>query len=138
MSEEKPSRVNLADCRAFRTKDGSQIREILAYRNSRLERQSLAEAAIDVGGSTAKHYHPKTEEVYYITAGCGRMILGDEEFDVGIGDAVAIPPGVPHKIFNTGELTLRILCCCVPAYEDDDTVMLEEADASTAPHTNID
>ena len=34
---------------AFTTKDGSEIRELLAYRNSCIRHQSLAEARLPVG-----------------------------------------------------------------------------------------
>ena len=37
----------------------------------------------------------------------------------------AIPPGARHKIWNTGPEPLLLLCCCAPAYENDDTVMVE-------------
>ena len=57
----------------FITKDGSEIRELLAYRNSCIRNQSLAEARLPVGGSTQEHYHAVTEEIYFITSGSGRM-----------------------------------------------------------------
>jgi mannose-6-phosphate isomerase-like protein (cupin superfamily) len=44
---------------------------------------------------------------------------------VKAGDAVAILPGRKHKLWNTGSETLRLLCCCAPAYEHDDTVITE-------------
>jgi mannose-6-phosphate isomerase-like protein (cupin superfamily) len=116
---------NLNQVPAFITKDGSEIRELLAYRNSLIRSQSLAEARIPVGGSTQEHYHPKAEEIYFITAGRGRMRIETATREVGIGDAIAIAPGAKHKIWNTGEETLRFLCCCAPAYEDDDTIMTE-------------
>ena len=109
---------------AFITKDGSEIRELLAYRNSCIQRQSLAEARVPVGTSTTPHYHPLTEEIYYILEGQGRMQVGDQANDVGPGDAVAIPPGAIHRITNIGDVTLRLLCCCVPPYEHDDTVLV--------------
>jgi quercetin dioxygenase-like cupin family protein len=34
-----------------------------------------------------------------------------------------IPPGAVHKLVNTGSEPLRLLCCCAPAYSDDDTVL---------------
>ncbi len=40
------------------------------------------------------------------------------------GDAIAIPPGKRHTILNNGDIPLRFLCCCAPAYEHDDTVMV--------------
>ena len=110
---------------AFTTKDGSEIRELLAHRNSSIANQSLAEARLPVGGQTAPHYHPKTEEIYYLLAGAGQMRIEDEICEVRPGDAIAIPPGARHTISNTGETTLRFLCMCAPAYEDEDTVLID-------------
>jgi mannose-6-phosphate isomerase-like protein (cupin superfamily) len=116
---------NLQEVPAFTTKDGSEIRELLAYRNSCIRKQSLAEARIPVGGSTLEHFHPQTEEIYYITAGSGKMKIENETRAVNVGDAIAIPPGLKHKIWNTGEDVLKLLCCCAPAYENADTVITE-------------
>lgn len=116
---------NLNDVPAFITKDGSEIRELLAHRNSAIRNQSLAEARVPVDGSTMEHYHAKTEEIYFITAGRGRMRIESETRDVKPGDAIAIPPGQKHKLWNTGKETLILLCCCAPAYEHDDTILTE-------------
>ena len=110
---------------AFITKDGSEIRELLAYRNSGISSQSLAEARVPVNGSTPEHFHARTEEIYFITHGQGRMRIEEEEADVGPGDAIAIPPGKRHKLWNTGAEVLRLLCCCSPTYEHGDTFFVE-------------
>jgi len=114
---------NLHQAEPFITKDGSEIRELLAYRNSSIRNQSLAEARLAPGASTQEHYHARTEEIYLITAGVGRLRVGDDIRDVQPGDAIAIPPGQRHKIWNTGPEVLRLLCCCAPAYEHDDTFL---------------
>src|SRR5215217_7396318 len=116
---------NVAEVPPFVTKDGSEIRELLAYRNSLIRNQSLAEARLPVGASTQEHYHPKAEEIYLITAGTGRIRIDGETRDLCANDAVAIPPGTRHKLWNTGAETLRLLCCCSPAYEHHDTVITE-------------
>jgi len=116
---------SLAEATPFITKDGSEIRELLAYRNSAILNQSLAEARIPAGGSTQEHYHPRAEEIYFITAGAGRMRIEGETREVKTGDAVAIPPGKRHKLWNTGSGTLTLLCCCAPAYEHSDTIITE-------------
>jgi len=116
---------NLDEAPAFITKDGSEIRELLAHRNSAIRNQSLAEARVPAGGSTLEHYHPKTEEIYYITTGAGRVRIENETRDVKPGDAIAIPPGRKHKLWNTGNEPLKLLCCCAPAYEHGDTVITE-------------
>lgn len=116
---------NLADAPAFITKDGSEIRELLAHRNSAIRNQSLAEARVPVGGATQEHYHPRAEEIYYIMAGTGRLRIEGETRDVRAGDAIAIPPGRKHKLWNTGGVTLTLLCCCAPGYEHSDTILTE-------------
>jgi len=116
---------NLYEMQPFITKDGSEIRELLAHRNSAIRNQSLAEARLPVGGATQEHFHPRTEEIYFITHGVGKMRIAGETRDVRAGDAIAIPPGQKHKLWNTGSETLRLLCCCAPGYEHDDTVITE-------------
>jgi mannose-6-phosphate isomerase-like protein (cupin superfamily) len=116
---------NLDEAPAFITKDGSETRELLAHRNSAIRNQSLAEARVPVTGSTQEHYHPKTEEIYYITHGRGRIRIEAEVREIKAGDAIAILPGQKHKLWNTGGETLRLLCCCSPAYEHEDTVLTE-------------
>jgi mannose-6-phosphate isomerase-like protein (cupin superfamily) len=115
---------NIALAPAFTTKDGSEIRELLAHRNSCIGKQSLAEARLPPGVSTASHYHGKTEEIYYILEGQGRITIDKEVCDVAPGDAIAIPPGAVHTILNTGATTLKFLCCCAPGYEHDDTTLV--------------
>jgi mannose-6-phosphate isomerase-like protein (cupin superfamily) len=109
---------------AWTTKDGSEIRELLAYRNSVIRNQSLAEARLLPGRSTIPHHHVRTEEVYYVLEGEGLMRLGEETRHVGAGDAIAIPPGMVHRIANTGQSVLRFLCCCCPPYEHEDTILV--------------
>jgi mannose-6-phosphate isomerase-like protein (cupin superfamily) len=116
---------NIDQVAAFTTKDGSEIRELLAYRNSCIRGQSLAEARLPPGAATTPHHHMKTEEIYYVLQGRGRMRLGQESRPVGPGDAIAIPSGTVHQITNTGDTVLTFLCCCVPPYEHDDTVLVE-------------
>lgn len=117
--------INLADAPPFTTKDGSEIRELLAHRNSAIRNQSLAEARIPSGEATAAHYHPQAEEIYYLLEGRGRMQIEDEIREVGPGDAIAIPPGQRHQITTISAEPLRFLCCCAPAYEHTDTIMVD-------------
>ncbi len=116
---------NLNEMPPFLTKDGSEIRELLAYRNSSIRNQSLAEARLPAGASTQEHYHARTEEIYFITQGQGRIRIDEEMADVRAGDAIAIAPGKRHKLWNTGTEPLKLLCCCAPCYEHSDTFLTE-------------
>jgi|SRR5829696_1009465 len=115
---------NLGRAEAFTTKDGSEIRELAGVPTGNSENQSVAEATVPPGGETQEHYHRASEEIYVFTHGRGRMRLGDEESEVAAGDAVVIPPGTRHKLWNTGPERLRVLCCCAPPYSHDDTYLI--------------
>jgi mannose-6-phosphate isomerase-like protein (cupin superfamily) len=116
---------NIEEVPAFTTKDGSEIRELLAHRNSCIRNQTLAEARLPSGGSTTPHRHIKTEEIYFFLEGQGLMQIDGEKQLVKVGDAVAIPPGALHQVTNTGTVTLKFLCCCAPGYEHKDTILAE-------------
>jgi mannose-6-phosphate isomerase-like protein (cupin superfamily) len=108
----------------FITKDGSEIRELAGVPTGNAVQQSLAEATVPPGGETEEHYHEVTEEIYLFTSGSGQMKLGDERSEVSAGDTVVIPPGAPHKLWNTGSEPLKLLCCCAPPYRHEDTFMV--------------
>ncbi|HYZ27627.1 MAG TPA: cupin domain-containing protein [Thermoleophilaceae bacterium] len=119
-------RLRLENCQPFVTADGSEIRELAGIPSGNAANQSLAQATVPPGRDTIEHYHRTTEEIYYFTGGHGRMRLGDDEFDVTAGDCVVIAPGVRHKLWAAETGALVLLCCCAPAYSDEDTVLLEE------------
>ncbi len=110
---------------AFTTLDGSTIRELAGPVSLATANQSLAQAAVPAGGDTDAHFHRSSEEIYYFSAGRGRMRLGEDEAQVSAGDCVVIPPGVEHKLWANAEAALVLLCCCAAAYSDEDTVVTE-------------
>ena len=106
------------------TRDGSEIRELMHPELHGNRNQSLAEATIRPGCVTRLHKHPCSEELYHVVSGSGRMTLGERVFPVVAGDTVCINPGVQHRIENTENQNLVILCCCSPPYSHADTKLL--------------
>jgi mannose-6-phosphate isomerase-like protein (cupin superfamily) len=106
--------TSLATAEPFTTKDGSTIREL-----HHTEEQSLAEARLEPGQATERHYHARTEEIYFLLDGEGRMEIDGDTRAVAPGDAILIPAGARHQI--RAETPLRFLCCCAPPYSHDDT-----------------
>ncbi|MBI4840855.1 MAG: cupin domain-containing protein [candidate division NC10 bacterium] len=107
----------------FITKDRSEIRSILDRTNSTATNQSLAEATLPSRAETDAHFHPRTEEIYYVLRGRGLMNLEGERRELGPGDGVLIPPKTRHRIRNIGPEPLVFLCCCSPPYSHEDTVL---------------
>ena len=100
----------------FTTKDGSTIREL-----HRTSVQSLAEATLEPGQATERHYHARSEEIYLVTKGSGELEVDGETRHVRPGDAILISPGTWHTIENNGTSELTILCMCSPPYSHEDT-----------------
>jgi mannose-6-phosphate isomerase-like protein (cupin superfamily) len=107
--------TSLAGAEPFTTKDGSTIREL-----HHTAAQSLAEATLEAGAGTERHYHGRSEEIYFVLEGSGTMELDGERRELGPGDAVLIPAGAWHQI-EAGSTPLRFLCSCAPAYAHEDT-----------------
>jgi len=111
---------SLAAAEAFTTADGSTIREVIGPRTTPPGAQSLAEATLEAGQATQRHYHATSEEIYFLLEGSGEMEVDGERAHVEAGDAVLIPPGAWHQI-RADDARLRFLCCCAPPYSDADT-----------------
>ena len=109
---------SLAAAEPFTTKDGSTIREL-----HHTEAQSLAEATLEPGQATARHYHGVTEEIYFVLKGSGTMEVDGDMRRVRPGDAVLIPAGAWHTLENDGNSELIILCSCAPPYRHEDTFL---------------
>lgn len=115
----------LDEAEPFITKDGSTIKEVAGRVSLPTQNQSLAEATVPDGFSTDAHYHHESEEIYHFISGAGRLRLGPDERPVRAGDTVVIPPGVEHKLWADQGVDLVLLCCCAPAYRNEDTVITE-------------
>ncbi len=114
----------LEENRPYTTKDGSEIRELMHPEVHGNSNQSLAEATIHPGCETRLHKHHQSEELYHVVKGHGQMTLDGQVFFVEPGDTICIAPGREHKVKNTGNQDLVILCCCSPPYSHGDTKLL--------------
>jgi mannose-6-phosphate isomerase-like protein (cupin superfamily) len=74
------------------------------------------------------HSHPNGEEVIYIIAGTGRVLVGDDVSPVRAGTAVLFPQGVVHMLHNTGTEEMKVVCFFAPPTSLDNYRMHEEID----------
>ena len=58
------------------------------------------------GGGAVLHTHPY-QEVFITLEGNATFTVGDETIEVGAGQIVVAPAGVPHKFVNSGTGPLR-------------------------------
>ena len=56
------------------------------------------------------HFHERTDEIYYVLDGAGRMRLDDTEIELCKDVAVYVPRGMKHKAWGN----LKVLVVCIP------------------------
>jgi mannose-6-phosphate isomerase-like protein (cupin superfamily) len=119
---------SIDDISPITTPHGELIRELIGRTATEgsVPRHSVAYIVLPPGKSSLLHYHPEAEESYYILSGWARVLIGEEEVVMAAGTAVLIPAPQPHKITNIGSEDLTFLAICVPAWEPDNSVFLED------------
>ncbi len=60
------------------------------------------------------HAHEGSDKVYYVLRGTGRFTVGEEERDLGEGNAVIARAGDPHGVSNETQDDLVILVTMAP------------------------
>ncbi|HML95099.1 MAG TPA: cupin domain-containing protein [Thermodesulfobacteriota bacterium] len=78
---------------------------------------------MEPGGGIPAHTNT-VEHEQFVLGGSARIGIGDEVFEVGQGDVLFIPAGVPHWYEVTGDESFEFLCM-VPNL--DDTISLVES-----------
>lgn len=80
----------------------------------------LIEQINDRPGGPPRHVHHGQEEWFYVLDGSYVIEVGAERFELGLGDSVLAPRGIPHVWAHTGTLTGRLLIGFQPAGEMED------------------
>ena len=70
---------------------------------------TLFEARTPPGGSTPLHIQHREEEACFILEGTYTFQLGDQTMEVGRGEFVLVPRGLPHTFTNKGSVPARML-----------------------------
>jgi mannose-6-phosphate isomerase-like protein (cupin superfamily) len=61
------------------------------------------------GSGVPLHVHHDDDEFFFLIEGELRMLVGDERFDMTVGDTVMLPKGTPHAFSIVGERPARFL-----------------------------
>jgi mannose-6-phosphate isomerase-like protein (cupin superfamily) len=76
---------------------------------------------LEPGGSMEEspyHLHERAENCYFVLQGTLGLRLGDEVVEVPAGQAVFIPPTLPHAVWNAGDGEARLLEIYTPPGPD--------------------
>lgn len=66
---------------------------------------------IEPGGGIDPHYHAglEADHAYFVVSGTARARIGDEEYDVGVGDLMVFPCAVVHGFTVTSSDGAHVL-----------------------------
>lgn len=81
---------------------------------------------IRLDGAIPKHMHPKENHFVYIYKGRAKGTVGDVTAEIGPGQLVAIPAGMPHSFERVGDTPVEIILFSSPPFVLGDTVWLEK------------
>ncbi len=68
-----------------------------------------------VRGGPPLHYHPHQEEWFYVMDGTVLFQVGEKQVQLGSGESVLGPRGIPHTFTLVGEKPGRLLIAFTPA-----------------------
>ena len=68
------------------------------------------------GAAQAENRH-EPEQVYVVIAGRGRMHIGAESREIGVGEMAHVPGNVPHYIVSSGSEMLSYISAATPAFD---------------------
>ena len=85
--------------------------------SAEIEEFSLAIARVRPAVTTQLHCLRDTKEIYIIRKGTGLVLVGQQEFEISVGDSVIIPANTPQRITNlSNSEDLEFYCHCSPRF----------------------
>lgn len=71
------------------------------------------------------HMHPKETHFVYVFKGKAKGTVGDVTAEVGPGQLIVIPAGVPHSLERIGDTPVEIILFSTPPFAPNDIAWLE-------------
>jgi mannose-6-phosphate isomerase-like protein (cupin superfamily) len=92
---------------------GGAVAQMILDQRTLKEIGFLAIARLESGKTIEAHADPM-EEIYFILAGDGAMVVDSETKSVKPGDAIWIPAGSEHSLMNSGKSDCLVLVVASP------------------------
>ncbi len=106
--------------------DGAILHELLPPLERLSLNMGLAFGLLSPRKKATPHYHEKSEEVYYVVYGQGKLSLGDSTYNIRKGSVIYVPTKTIHGLENTAtDKELEVLCLSSPPYTDEDFLLTD-------------
>lgn len=102
--------------------ESKRIADSIKFSEEKMQKNSLFDSprlfydtyCLLPGQAQKVHAHEDSDKVYYILEGTGRFTLGEEERDLGEGQAVIARAGDPHGVRNDSGENLVLIVTMAP------------------------
>jgi len=84
---------------------------------------SIIVEEVPAGESEVKHYHAISRQFFYILFGVACIEIDQTIFTLKTDQGIEIPPGVPHRFFNSSDLPVKFIVVSMPKSHGDRTVV---------------
>lgn len=85
--------------------------------------------SIEAGGEIGEETHTDNDQVLYLVAGQGRVVLNREEKPFNKGDLVLLPAGTKHNFISGDSGPMKIITTYSPPHHPDGTIHKTKAEA---------
>jgi quercetin dioxygenase-like cupin family protein len=112
---------------------GGRLQVLLSTKTTGNTAGFLGTFALSPGEVFLNHYHPYSEECFYVMKGAVTIESNDQTIQAPEGTAVFVPKNAPHRLRNTGsEETLLVFFCSplAPSPAEGHVLLEEEAPAA--------
>lgn len=90
---------------------------------------SMGMTLLPPGSKSSFHIHSNEEEIWFVTSGRGRAVVGNDEMPIETDVAIYIPPGEKHQLINTGDETLKVLWIFSPPGPESEFIVKKRYEA---------
>lgn len=80
---------------------------------------SVIQERVPPGGAETRHYHEHAQQFFFVLSGEAVMELENKEIILGPQQGLAVPPGSPHRLRNSGNMDLSFLVISAPPSHSD-------------------
>jgi len=99
-----------------------QVSDSVAFSPEKLKKVSLFDTerffcdvyCFEPGQSQKVHSHDGSDKIYYVLEGRGRVTVGSEERELGVGEITLAPSGEDHGVVNHSDEKLVMLVFMAP------------------------
>ncbi|RYF20782.1 MAG: cupin domain-containing protein [Oxalobacteraceae bacterium] len=80
---------------------------------------SVIQERVPPGRGEVRHYHASARQCFFILAGTAQLHFDEQVVTLHAGEALEVPPGVPHRFANDSDTEVMFLVISAPPTAGD-------------------